>query len=222
MVVKALTKVRDEPDPKAEPPTKSADTLARSWAIPITTVLLLVGAFCLYYFVYVGAKREYLVNRNFRSLAALGDQLQRILSTHASILEFYSQLAEPKKQGKLDRKAEGLDKFLLVRPEDKDLEPIARERESRRDFIHFLAPTFDLLEEPIGRGRPRPRLQVERRDGRWQILLSAMRHAGSEEDFLGTLEIGDLLKGLWRTGDAIQAIQCVSQQPDGGEGGLEA
>ena len=58
--------------------------------VPIITVLLLATTFCLYYFVYVGARREYLVNRNFRALAGLGDQLQRTLSVHGTILEFYS------------------------------------------------------------------------------------------------------------------------------------
>src|SRR5258708_38836759 len=66
---------------KAAPEVKGDDTPTRSWVVPIATALALASAFCLYYFVYVGARREYLVNRNFRSLAALGDQLQRILST---------------------------------------------------------------------------------------------------------------------------------------------
>ena len=79
------------------------DSPGRSWMVPIITVLVLATTFCLYYFVYVGARREYLVNRNFRTLAALGDQLQRTLSVHGTILEFYSALAHKKTVSHFDR-----------------------------------------------------------------------------------------------------------------------
>src|SRR5260370_15533359 len=61
---------------------------ATSWVLPLVTAAVLASAFCLYYFVYVVAQREYLANRNFRFLAVLGDQIQAMVSIHGSILEF--------------------------------------------------------------------------------------------------------------------------------------
>jgi len=182
------------------PTVDSKPDNTRSWIVPITTVLVLATAFCLYYFVYVGAKREYLVNRNFRALAALGDQLQRTLSTHGSILEFYADLAGGSGSVEHNRRKEDLKMFLQVRPEDKELEkvdPGALNLESRKDYLHYLAPTFDLTEiEATSRtSRPRSPLEVQRRDGRWQLLLSALGHPGAKKrDYVGSLEIRDLLK----------------------------
>jgi hypothetical protein len=185
-------------DIKAAPQEQTDDSPARSWVIPITTVVVLASFICFYYFVYVKARREYLVNRNFRALAALGDHLQRILSTHGSILEFYSDLTDKKRAANTDRRREDLTKFLLVRPEDMDLERTARDRESRRDYIHYLAPTLDLTEEKIepnpSSSKPRTRFEVRRQDGRWQLMLSALRHPGADKDYVGSLEIGELLK----------------------------
>jgi hypothetical protein len=55
---------------------------------PAVTTAIVLSAFCLYYFVYVRARREHLENRNFRALATLGDQLQTIVSIHGSVLEY--------------------------------------------------------------------------------------------------------------------------------------
>ena len=188
MFVKEPAKLRAETDTKAAP--RAINTPARSWVVPISTVAALAAAFCIYYFVYVGAKREYLVNRNFRSLAALGDQLQRIVSTHASILEFYARLAQEKTGA--DRTALKLSKFLMVRAEDKLLDPTALDLESKKDYVHYLAPALDLIEEGAPSKTLRP-LEVQRHNGRWQILLS-VRPPGTERPYLGSLEIAELLK----------------------------
>ena len=45
---------------------------ATSWVLPLVTAAVLPSVFCLYYFVYLAAQREYHTNRNFRSLAVLG------------------------------------------------------------------------------------------------------------------------------------------------------
>ena len=65
------------PPAKAAPEAVGQETRTTSWVLPVVTAVVLIAAFCLYYFVYVKAQREYLGNRNFRSLAALGDQLQK-------------------------------------------------------------------------------------------------------------------------------------------------
>jgi hypothetical protein len=170
----------------------------RSWVVPVTTAVLLVGTLCLYYFVYVGTRREYLINRNFRALAALGDQLQRVVSTHASILEFYSDLASGSQAPEHGLRKEDLSKFLLVRPEDEGMKPKAREEESRKDYMRFLAPQMELISVGIGpnpqASKPPLRLDVQRHNGRWDLVLGAARHQDSDKDYLGSLEIAELLK----------------------------
>ena len=47
---------------------------ATSWVLPLVTAAVLASVFCLYYFVYLAAQREHHTNRNFRSLAVLGDR----------------------------------------------------------------------------------------------------------------------------------------------------
>ena len=184
-----------KPDLKA---AQADDSPGRSWMVPIITVLVLATTFCLYYFVYVGARREYLVNRNFRTLAALGDQLQRTLSVHGTILEFYSALENKKTVAHFDRSKEDITKFLLVRPEDKDLKPRQQSDESRKDYLHYMAPTMDLSEEEIARSATTPklhnRLQVQRRNGRWEIMLRAERVSATKADYLGSLEVRELMK----------------------------
>lgn len=188
----------ESPDPQVgatAPDAKDDQAVPRNWVIPVVTAVILASVFCLYYFVYVGARREYLVNRNFRELAALGDHIQRILSTHGSILEFYADLADSKRLPERERSKENLAKFLLVRPEDRQLDAKARDLESRRDYLKYLAPTFDLVEKPVSASTPpRPRLEAQRRGGQWYLMLSAVRHAGVATDYLGSLKIADVLK----------------------------
>ena len=90
----------DNPPAKAAPEAAGQETRTTSWVLPVVTAVVLIAAFCLYYFVYVKARREYLGNRNFRSLAALGDQLQTMITIHGSILEFYADMSSPKRHGK--------------------------------------------------------------------------------------------------------------------------
>jgi len=183
---------------KTEPKMARPSDAPRSWLVPIATVALLAVAFCLYYFVYVGARREYLVNRNFRSLAALGDQIQRVISTHGSILDFYSEFVAGNAAREQDRAKAKLSTYLLTRPEDKDREPKTRELESRMDYLRYLAPKMKLIEEPIvangQASKPPPALDVLRHDGSWKLLLRASRHRGAQWDYLGVLDVEELLK----------------------------
>jgi hypothetical protein len=152
----------------------------------------LAAVFCLYYFVYVHARREYVVNRNFRALAALGDHIQRVVSTHGSILDFYSEFADAKELDRHARAKANLATYLLVRPEDMELAAKARDEESRKDYVKYLAPKMELMEVEVQASRPR--FDVVRHNGRWKLLLKAMRHAGAKNDYLGSLETEELMK----------------------------
>src|SRR5713101_9217069 len=158
-----------------------------SWLLPLITAAVLASAFCLYYFVYVKARREYLANRNFRSLAMLGDQIQAMISIHGSILEFIADLAE--------RKNQDLKRFVVIRPEDRSKDPAERDQDALKDYVKYLAPGFELTthRRPSKLG---PRMDAQRRNGNWELVLTAHRHESSQKDFVGSLELRRVLKPL--------------------------
>jgi hypothetical protein len=161
---------------------------ATSWVLPVITVAVLASAFCVYYFVYVAAQREYLVNRNFRSLAVLGDQVQAMVSIHGSILEFSADLA--------DRKNEDLKQFVVTRKEDLSKKKDEREREALKDYLKYLAPSFELPENEdsqVTPPKPGSRLKVQRRNGRWELFLAAHKHEPNQKDHVGSLELSGVL-----------------------------
>jgi hypothetical protein len=166
----------------------SAVKPATSWVLPLVTAAVLASAFCLYYFVYVAAQREYLINRNFRSLAVLGDQIQTLVSIHGSILEFSADLAKRKNK-------EDLQQFVVVRPEDQLKNRDERDREALKDYVKYLAPTFELTTQDPPQ-KPGSRLDVRRHNGHWELALTAYRHQGSQKDYDGSLELSGVLKPL--------------------------
>jgi hypothetical protein len=183
----------------ATPEEGAAEKPSTAWAIPLITAATLALLFCAYYFVYVGARREYLANRNFRSLALLGEQLQQRISIHGNILEFCASLSQQRQSGhhqKLD-----LDRFLIVRKEDESLPQRDKEREALKDYLKYLAPSFDLNEVPRTTDSGR-RLRVERRNDTWELILSAFpplgsdKHQKADKDFQGSLKIDDVMTPL--------------------------
>src|SRR5258708_13662495 len=124
--------------PKAAPAAASQEKGTTSWVLPLATAGVLIAIFCLYYFVYVRAQREYLGNRNFRSLAALGDQLQTMVTIHGSILEAFADFDHPERHDKEPgRKKVDYKRIFPLRPEDKGLPN--QDREARKDYLRYLA-----------------------------------------------------------------------------------
>jgi hypothetical protein len=164
-----------------------------SWVLPLITAVVLISAFCLYYFVYVAARREYLVNRNFRSLAVLGDQVQSMVTMHSSILEFVSHLGDPTRDEDHGKKRENLEKFVVIRPEDLKKPKEDQHKEALKDYLKYLAPGFALT----NKGRAgQSRLEVQRRNGCWELVLTAHKHPGSKKDYVGWLELSPVLGPL--------------------------
>src|SRR5690242_560049 len=111
----------------------------RTWFVPAVTATVLIVGFCLYYFVYVQSQREYLGNRNFRELAALGDQLQTMITVHGSILEFYADMASPDRHLKTEHRTKvDLNDILVIRPEDRALPKPSQLAEARKDYLKYL------------------------------------------------------------------------------------
>jgi len=178
-------------DRKATRSAKAGVKPTTSWVLPVITVAVLASAFCVYYFVYVAAQREYLVNRNFRSLAVLGDQVQALVSIHGSILEFSSDLA--------NRKHEDLKQFVVPRKEDISKKKAEMESEALKDYLKYLAPSFQLPDDEethVRPPKPGSRLTVQRRNGHWELVLAADRHEGAKKEHVGSLEISGVLTPL--------------------------
>ena len=180
------------------PEAASQQQRATSWVLPVVTAVVLIAAFCLYYFVYVRAQREYLGNRNFRSLAALGDQLQTMVTIHGSILEFYADLASTGRHGREPNRArKQLEHFVPVRREDAELPKPDRDRESQKDYVRYLAPTFELADP--AKKKPSDstsRLAILRRNGRWVLEFDALPEPPDPTDYRGSLVLEDLFQPL--------------------------
>src|SRR6266851_4408049 len=183
--------------PSQEPSASAAEATGwvkppTSWVLPLITAVVLASAFCLYYFVYVAARREYLANRNFRSLAVLGDQVQAMVTMHSGILEFSAHLADPARDHDHEKK-EDLEKFVVVRPEDELMPKPKRDPEALKDYLKYLAPGFALTNK---KRAGQSRLEVHRRNGRWELVLTAHKHEHSQRDFVGSLELSQVLDPL--------------------------
>src|SRR5258708_27177880 len=185
-------------NPAAAPDAASQEERGTSWVLPVATASVLIAAFCLYYFVYVKAQREYLGNRNFRTLAALGDELQTMVTIHGSILEFYADQAGKNRHGReLHRRKVSLEQMLVIRPEDKELPKAQRDFEAQKDYVRYLAPTFELA-DPLTRKASElvPRLAILRRGGRWVLEFDAQPDPRDPADYRGTLMLEDLFQPL--------------------------
>jgi hypothetical protein len=186
-------------DRRADPPSEESGVKpVTSWVLPLITAVVLASAFCLYYFVYVAAQREYLTNRNFRSLAALGDQVQTMVSIYGSVLEFSTDLANNTRNS-TRRKKEELKQFVVVRPEDRDKPWPDQKQEALKDYLKYLAPGLELaVADTKAKANPAtgPRLKVQRRNGHWEIVLRGGPHEDAEKNYIGSLELSRLLTPL--------------------------
>lgn len=161
-----------------------------STLVPIVTALVLIALFCMYYFVYVRARREYLTNRNFRSLAILGDQIQTTVTNYGSVLTIFADsFYTGNKRGEHGRTKKGLTAFL-GRADPEEAEDAAPRRHR---YLQYLAPSFHLTE--IAHGTPHgSMLQVQRRNGRWEMVLTAPAPEGPHIDFIGSVALEDALR----------------------------
>src|ERR1700688_1131718 len=83
-------------DPKASKAPAAAETGRRAKAsaysrylIPLAAAILVGIGFLVYYLTYVQQHREYLLNRNYRVLATLGEQMSETLANQVAALTSY-------------------------------------------------------------------------------------------------------------------------------------
>jgi hypothetical protein len=64
-------------------------TVSSRYLLPLATAMVVGVGFVVYYLTYVQQHREYLLNRDYRVLATLGEQISQTLSNQAKILQSY-------------------------------------------------------------------------------------------------------------------------------------
>ncbi|HTS65885.1 MAG TPA: hypothetical protein VMH28_27875 [Candidatus Acidoferrales bacterium] len=179
--------------PETNSQSPAGSKVPTAWAIPLITAAIVAGIFLVYYFVYVGARREYLANRNFRALAFLGEQIQQSVSIHGNILDFCADLFSGEPEKTHVKKLEA-DKFLIVMPEDKLLKPPERETEALGDYLKYLAPGMELNQvQDVARGAG---LHVERRNDTWELILGTFQDSRSKATYQGSLKVADMMAPL--------------------------
>ena len=84
------------PEPPVPPGARkrAKATVSSRYLIPLATVMLVGVCFVVYYLTYVQQHREYLLNRGFRVLATLGEQMSETLANQTAILTSYASAFE--------------------------------------------------------------------------------------------------------------------------------
>jgi hypothetical protein len=186
---------------KAATPSSGKKTdgekLTSAWMIPLITAVAMAIGFCAYYFIYVGSRREHIANRNFRALALLGEQLQQRISVHANILKLVDDLLKGASEEGGHRKMAGWKDYLLVHEEDANRKDAAKKREALMDYVKYLAPTLDVTVISGKVTGSEPRLQVQRHNDRWELVLAALPEREKNGTFYrGDLRIDELMEPL--------------------------
>jgi hypothetical protein len=165
---------------------------AAPFIAPAMAALLVSGLFCVYYFVYVRAQRDYLTNRNFRFLAVLGDQIEGNIANHGSVLRYFVDQMDPLDSG-LDHRREKSRRLLEQHRQENQQDIGDSDQELREDYMRYLAPHLHLDEKVQTDGAKSgiTKLRVNRHNGRWQLTVIAW---GKQRKYSGTVSFKELLQ----------------------------
>ena len=197
-------------------------TISSRYLIPLATAMLLGVCFVIYYLTYVQQHREYLLNRNYRVLATLGEQMSETLANQTATLTSYVNAFEGNEfadtmhtggtfiraRGKNDKKDEKADKLLS---EGGDY--------GMSEEIHTFAPRLSHVkvravaarqqdpakyeqrcpvanEASAGKSHPPPQdPELIRRDGQWMFLLAAVDDC-EDHEASSTISVEDLARSF--------------------------
>jgi hypothetical protein len=169
------------------------------YLILLATAILLGVCFLVYYLTYVQQHREYLLNRNYRVLATLGEQMSETLANQAAILASYMNAFEDREFDESGRyvltyKRAGLHGPNVLIDQAGHLEQTEGLNEMRAE-IHYFAPRLNHVQiiKLHDKGRVQPRL--ERRDGEWVFQLASIDLDGDHEAS-ATISLQDLSKSF--------------------------
>src|SRR5258707_1365132 len=108
--------------------------------MPVAIALLIAVVFGAYYVLYVQVRREYLINRNFRSLAILGSQISEEIGNQIGILQNF---AKSLMEQKAIRPATGL-QVRSAKPEQQA--DYTKVTDDNRALLQFLNPNLRCFE----------------------------------------------------------------------------
>ena len=80
---------KPKPPVTSEVQKRARATVSSRYLIPLATAMLLGVCFVVYYLTYVQQHREYLLYRNYRVLATLGEQMSETLANQTATLTSY-------------------------------------------------------------------------------------------------------------------------------------
>jgi hypothetical protein len=176
------------PKPSVTPGTRKRPraTVSTRYLIPLATAILLGICFVVYYLTYVQQHREYLLNRNYRVLATLGEQMSETLANHTAILATYIKAFEGgefyetmQRRGTYIRthgstKDEPSKPELLYRENNGPFQMSDQIRSFAPRLRHVLVRHLDEKDRPL---TP----DLFRRDGEWMFQLAAIDPDGDHE-----------------------------------------
>ncbi|MBV9770045.1 MAG: cache domain-containing protein [Bryobacterales bacterium] len=191
----------DTPIPSIIPRTqkRAKATVTSRYLLPLATAILVGVCFLLYYLVDVQQHREYLLNRNYRVLATLGEQISETLANQVAILASYIDAFE---DGQFDRIGYRVVTYQRTRQKpdrlfepEKELTELGDSYTSMAsDLLHAIAPRLNNIQvrhfDPAR--HPAPIVpDLVRRDGEWSFQLAAIDNDGDHEAS-ATISLQDL------------------------------
>jgi hypothetical protein len=125
----------DIPKPAAVPgmQKRAKATASSRYLIPLATAMLLGVCFAVFYLTYVQQHREYLLNRNYRVLATLGEQMSETLANQTATLTSYVNSFEG---GEFNETMKSIATVSRTHGDPQD-KPIKLERDLQDDNLRF-------------------------------------------------------------------------------------
>lgn len=184
----------------AQPSSPRAQKRARAtpssrYLIPLATAALLGICFLLYYLTYVQQRREYLLDRNFRVLATLGEQISETVANQNATLKSYVEAFEGNEFGETETP-----RPTYVRaganPPGAPIDPANDYQKDpfqfRKDVSAFAPRLQHFAIRPLAGGKQVPATPgLVRRDGDSAFQLAVTGHDGHYQAS-ATISMGDL------------------------------
>jgi hypothetical protein len=179
--------------PVSKPPVTSGArkrpkaTVSSRYLLPLATAIVVGACFVVYYLTYVQQHREYLLNRDYRVLATLGEQISQTLLSQVNALQSYVYAFEGEELHEIGRKID-----TYKRNPGGDYEPFDQAERylelgsatlsgEFRSFAprlhHVKIQHFDVKHPDSDRVIP----ELVRRDGDWSFQLAAIDDDGDHE-----------------------------------------
>lgn len=151
-------------------------TVSSRYLIPLATAMLLGACFVVYYLTFVQQNREYLLTRNYRVLATLGEQMSDTLANQTATLKSYvnafenAEFHETETPTKTHDRTNGRD--ILINLAASFAADSQRNAFRMSDEIHSYAPRLNHVK--IQKADPKLVPNLVRRDGEWMFQLAAL------------------------------------------------